>query len=139
MYPGRLIGLEPTLIPVARKSPNHKSLLSGLSRNPVAVIETFYQFIRSSLLQLNGVSQIKPQIIQIIAEPPIQKKPSQAEYRTNHLGAGNEPAVKLTGRQGAQILESMNEANCFVILHHNRGNIATGDFGKCIALFDRLL
>ena len=40
--------------------------------------------------------------------------------------------------QGAGILRSMSEANCFVILGHEQGNVAAGDWVD-IALFDGLL
>jgi len=77
---------------------------------------------------------------QAIAEAPIRKKPGRTEFQRAILGRGpdGKPTVRLTGSQGAGILRSMSEANCFVILGHDQGNVGTGDWVD-IALFDGLL
>ena len=118
----------------------HKTLFFGLPGNPVAVMVTFYQFVRSALLQLNGASQTMPPMLQAIAEAPIRKRPGRTEYQRAILvqGPDGKPTVKLTGSQGAGILRSMSEANCFVILPHEQGNVAAGDWVN-VALFDGLL
>ena len=117
-----------------------KILFFGLPGNPVAVMVTFYQFVRSALLQLNGASQTEPPMTQAIAEAPIRKKPGRTEFQRAIVGRGpdGKPTVKLTGSQGAGILRSMSEANCFVILPHDQGNVAAGDWVD-VALFDGLL
>jgi molybdopterin molybdotransferase len=117
-----------------------KTLFFGLPGNPVAVMVTFYQFVRSALLQLNGASQTEPPMTQAIAEAPIRKKPGRTEFQRAIMGRGpdGKPTVKLTGSQGAGILRSMSEANCFVILPHDQGNVAAGDWVD-VALFDGLL
>jgi molybdopterin molybdotransferase len=119
---------------------SHKTLFFGLPGNPVAVMVTFYQFVRSALLQLNGASQTEPQMTQSIAEEPIRKKPGRTEFQRAIMGRGldGKPMVKLTGSQGAGILRSMSEANCFVILSHDQGNVAAGEWVD-VALFDGLL
>jgi molybdopterin molybdotransferase len=121
MRPGRPMAFG-VLKPVAGKSPARKTLFFGLPGNPVAVMVTFYQFVRAALLQLNGA------------------KPGRTEFQRAILGrsADGKPTVKLTGSQGAGILRSMSEANCFAILGHEQGNIAAGDWVD-IALFDGLL
>jgi molybdopterin molybdotransferase len=128
------------LKPVESKSPALKTLFFGLPGNPVAVMVTFYQFVRSALLQLNGANQTEPAITQAISEAPIRKKPGRTEFQRAILGrnAAGRPSVKLTGSQGAGILRSMSEANCFVILAHDQGNISAGDWVD-VALFDGLL
>ncbi|QWE16096.1 gephyrin-like molybdotransferase Glp [Polynucleobacter sp. AP-Nino-20-G2] len=137
MRPGRPMAfgvLKPT------HSSNHKTLFFGLPGNPVAVMVTFYQFVRSALLQLNGASQTEPCLTQAIAQAPIRKKPGRTEFQRAIMerGSDGKPTVKITGSQGAGILRSMSEANCFVILYHDQGNIATGDWVD-VALFDGLL
>jgi molybdopterin molybdotransferase len=125
---------------IADKSPSRKTLFFGLPGNPVAVMVTFYQFVRSALLQLNGANQTEPLITQAISEAPIRKKPGRTEFQRAILGrnADGRPSVRLTGSQGAGILRSMSEANCFVILAHDQGNITAGDWVD-VALFDGLL
>ena len=117
-----------------------KALFFGLPGNPVAVMVTFYQFVRSALLQLNGASQTEAPLTQAVAEEAIRKKPGRTEFQRAILGRGADgrPTVKLTGSQGAGILRSMSEANCFVILSHDQGNVAAGDWVD-VALFDGLL
>jgi len=139
MRPGRPMAFG-VLKPVAGKSPARKTLFFGLPGNPVAVMVTFYQFVRAALLQLNDANQTEPPLTQAIAEAPIRKKPGRTEFQRAILGRGadGKPTVRLTGSQGAGILRSMSEANCFVILGHEQGNVAAGDWVD-IALFDGLL
>ncbi len=139
MRPGRPMAFG-TLKPVAGQASPRKTLFFGLPGNPVAVMVTFYQFVRSALLQLNGANQTEAQLTQAISELAIRKKPGRTEFQRAILGRGTDgkPTVKLTGSQGAGILRSMSEANCFVILHHDQGNVAPGDWVD-VALFEGLL
>jgi molybdopterin molybdotransferase len=139
MRPGRPMAFG-TLRPVPGKIAARKTLFFGLPGNPVAVMVTFYQFVRSALLQLNGATQTEVPIVQAVSETAIRKKQGRTEFQRAILGrnAEGKPSVKLTGSQGAGILRSMSEANCFVILSHDQGNVATGDWVD-IALFDGLL
>jgi molybdopterin molybdotransferase len=139
MRPGRPMAFG-TLKPVPGQSSAKRTLFFGLPGNPVAVMVTFYQFVRSALLQLNGASQTEAPLSQAISEAPIRKKPGRTEFQRAILGRNAEgrPTVTLTGSQGAGILRSMSEASCFIILHHDQGNIAAGDWVD-VALFDGLL
>ena len=105
MRPGRPMAFG-TLKPVAGQSLPHKTLFFGLPGNPVAVMVTFYQFVRAALLQLNGAAQTKPPLTQAISESAIRKKPGRTEFQRAILGRGKDgkPTVKLTGSQGAGIL-----------------------------------
>ena len=139
MRPGRPMAFG-TLKPITGRLPARKTLFFGLPGNPVAVMVTFYQFVRSALLQLNGANQTEPPITQAISVAPIRKKPGRTEFQRAILGRDKDgrPTVKLTGSQGAGVLRSMSEANCFVILTHDQGNISAGDWVD-VALFDGLL
>lgn len=139
MRPGRPMAFG-TLRAVPGKAPAKKTLFFGLPGNPVAVMVTFYQFVRSALLQLNGATQTTPPLVQAICATDIRKKPGRTEFQRAILGhdADGRPSVRLTGSQGAGILRSMSEANCFVILGHDQGNIVAGQWVD-IALFDGLL
>jgi molybdopterin molybdotransferase len=35
--------------------------------------------------------------------------------------------VRTTGQQGSGVLRSMSEANCFIVLEHDRGKVAAGE------------
>ena len=139
MRPGRPMAFG-TLKPVSGKLPAHKTLFFGLPGNPVAVMVTFYQFVRSALLQLNGAKDTAPPLTQAIAANAIRKKAGRTEFQRAILSRDPEgrPSVRLTGSQGAGILRSMSEANCFVILTHDQENITAGDWVD-VALFEGLL
>lgn len=139
MRPGRPMAFG-ILKAIAGKSPARKTLFFGLPGNPVAVMVTFYQFVRAALLQLNGASQTDVPMTQAISVEPIRKKPGRTEFQRAILSKGDDgrPTVRLTGSQGAGILRSMSEANCFVILAHDQGNVAAGEWVD-VALFDGLL
>lgn len=139
MRPGRPMAFG-TLKPVPGQSFAHRTLFFGLPGNPVAVMVTFYQFVRSALLQLNGASQTSPPITQAIAQDPIRKRAGRTEFQRAILGRSEDgkPTVRTTGSQGAGILRSMSEANCFIILNHEQGNVAAGEWVD-VALFEGLL
>jgi len=139
MRPGRPMAFG-TLKPVPGQSCSHRTLFFGLPGNPVAVMVTFYQFVRSALLQLNGASQTTPPLTQAIAQDPIRKRAGRTEFQRAILGRDKDgkPTVRTTGSQGAGILRSMSEANCFMILNHDQGNVSAGEWVD-VALFEGLL
>jgi molybdopterin molybdotransferase len=139
MRPGRPMAFG-ILRPVQGQMHPRKTLFFGLPGNPVAVMVTFYQFVRAALLQLGGANETHIPLTQAISVDGIRKKPGRTEFQRAILsrGADGKPIVRLTGSQGAGILRSMSEANCFVILAHDQGNIAAGEWVD-VALFEGLL
>ena len=139
MRPGRPMAFG-TLKPVPNQHPPRSTLFFGLPGNPVAVMVTFYQFVQSALLQLSGASQLRPPLTQAIASIAIRKKPGRTEYQRGilEIGPDGRAQVRVTGSQGAGILRSMSEANCFIVLGHEQGNIAAGDLVN-VVLFEGLL
>src|SRR5256885_1457511 len=96
--------------------------LFGLPGNPVAVMVTFYLFVRGALLMMMGRSDTDLPLLRAKAETAIRKKPGRTEYQRGILELKNgEWSVRLTGAQGSGILRSMSEANCFVVLGHDQG------------------
>jgi len=111
------------------ESEGNTAWLFGLPGNPVAVMVTFYQFVRETLLTMMGVTPIEalPQF-QVPCITPLKKRPGRTEFQRAVLFlANNEWKVRLTGSQGAGVLSSMSEANCFIVLEHERGNIEVGE------------
>ena len=139
MRPGRPMAFG-TLKPVPNQHPPRSTLFFGLPGNPVAVMVTFYQFVQSALLQLSGATQLRPPLTQAIASAAIRKKPGRTEYQRGilEIGPDGRTQVRVTGSQGAGILRSMSEANCFIVLGHEQGNIAAGDLVN-VVLFEGLL
>jgi molybdopterin molybdotransferase len=102
----------------------------GLPGNPVSVMVTFYQFVRDALLVLQGRRDVVPvPTFKATLAAPIRKAPGRTEFQRGVLapdGAGGY-AVRTTGDQGSGILSSMSEANCFIVLPADCGNVAAGE------------
>ena len=113
--------------------------LFGLPGNPVAVMVTFYHFVRAALLHMAGASSIELPLVQARSLEAMRKKPGRTEYQRGILEIRDGVAgVRITGAQGSGILRSMSEANCFVVLGHGQGNVAVGD-PVDVMLFDGLV
>lgn len=116
----------------------------GLPGNPVAVMVTFYQFVRDALaLQAGRGGEIGLPSMQARSATALRKKPGRTEYQRGILardagGNGDQWSVRLTGQQGSGVLRSMSEANCFIVLEHERGNVEAGDL-VTVQLFEGLV
>ncbi len=101
----------------------------GLPGNPVAVMVTFYQFVRDALRHLQGQTAIAPLPTQkVVCTSPIKKAPGRTEFQRGILSRGEDGqwTVRTTGDQGSGILSSMSQANCFIILPTDLGNVPAG-------------
>ncbi len=105
------------------------AFLFGLPGNPVAVMVTFYQFVRDALLYMSGRSDgVEIPLLKASAAEPIRKVPGRTEYQRGILFSEHgEWKVRTTGQQGSGVLRSMSEANCFIVLEHERGSVAAGE------------
>ena len=116
-----------------------QAYLFGLPGNPVAVMVTFYHFVRGALLHMMGASQIDLPLLQAKSQEAMRKKPGRTEYQRAVLELKNgEMTVRTTGSQGSGVLRSMSEANCFVVLGHQQGSVKPGDLVD-VMLFDGLV
>jgi molybdopterin molybdotransferase len=113
--------------------------LFGLPGNPVAVMVTFYHFVRGALLTMMSRTDTDMPLLRAKAETAMRKKPGRTEYQRGILELKNgEWSVRLTGAQGSGILRSMSEANCFVVLGHEQGAVKAGDYVE-VMLMDGLV
>jgi molybdopterin molybdotransferase len=104
------------------------AFLFGLPGNPVAVMVTFYQFVRDALLHLSGRSDAPFPLLNAVSAENIRKVPGRTEYQRGVLFKDQEQwKVRTTGQQGSGVLRSMSEANCFIVLEHERGSIKAGE------------
>jgi molybdopterin molybdotransferase len=103
--------------------------LFGLPGNPVAVMVTFYEFVREALLKMMGVSPIEPlPQFRVPCVTALKKRPGRSEFQRGILFRENgEWKVRATGSQGSGVLRSMSEANCFIVVEHERGNVEPGE------------
>jgi molybdopterin molybdotransferase len=101
----------------------------GLPGNPVAVMVTFYQFVRDALLRLMGQSSPVPlPMFSVQCTQAIKKMTGRTEFQRGILFADTDGSwrVKPTGAQGSALLSSMSLANCFIVLDESVGNLETG-------------
>jgi molybdopterin molybdotransferase len=106
-----------------------KAHFFGLPGNPVAVMVTFYQFVRDALLHLQGQTRIAPlPTLRVSCTSPIKKAPGRTEFQRGILAQESDGrwTVRTTGDQGSGILSSMSRADCFIILPSDQGNVAAG-------------
>ncbi len=101
----------------------------GLPGNPVAVMVTFYQFVRDALLILQGRRHVEPMpLFKARLASPVRKAPGRTEFQRGMLATspgGYE--VSPTGAQGSGILSSMSRANCFIVLPVHAGDLPAGE------------
>src|SRR6478735_2668092 len=101
----------------------------GLPGNPVSVMVTFYQFVREALLALMGVDPVLPTpTFKVPCTSTLKKAPGRTEFQRGILtrDAAGAWSVRVTGEQGSGILRSMSQANCFIILPTDQGNVTPG-------------
>jgi len=113
----------------------------GLPGNPVAVMVTFYQFVREALLALSGrTDDCALPLLRVPCNSSLKKNPGRTEFLRGRLARDERGqwSVCTTGAQGSGVLRSMAEANCFVVLEHERGSVKPGDLVQ-VQLFDGLV
>ncbi|MGH8477344.1 MAG: molybdopterin molybdotransferase MoeA, partial [Methylococcales bacterium] len=101
----------------------------GLPGNPVAVMVTYYQFVRPALRKLMGISPAGRLLsIQARSLNRIRKKPGRTEYQRGilEMDETGQWTVRTTGHQGSGILCSMSLANGFIVLPHDSDTIEAG-------------
>ena len=103
--------------------------LFGLPGNPVAVMVTFYAFVRDALLKLSGVAPVEPlPRFRVPCVTPLKKRPGRSEFQRGILFHENgEWKVRATASQGSGVLRSMSEANCLIVVGPERGNVEPGE------------
>ena len=123
MRPGRPMAFG--RIAAGRRAP----FLFGLPGNPVAVMVTFHQFVREALLVLAGrTGDCSLPLVQVQAAQSIRKVPGRTEYQRGVVfREGGFWKARTTGQQGSGVLRSMSEANCYIVLEHERGTVQPGE------------
>jgi len=100
----------------------------GLPGNPVSVMMTFYEFVRDALLVLQGRRDVPPlPTLKATLATAIRKMPGRTEFQRGILTAdGDGWNVRTTGEQGSGVLSSMSQANCFIVLPADAGDLGAG-------------
>lgn len=101
----------------------------GLPGNPVATLVAFQQLVRDALLHLGGLSPLPaPFLLPACSLAAIRKRPGRREFLRGHAALQDgRLTVAVSGAQGAGILKSMSDANCFIVLAEEQGDVAAGE------------
>ena len=110
-------------------TPGREAILFGLPGKPVAVMVTFYAFVRDALMAMGGASPQTLPMLRAVSEAPLRKKPGRTEFQRGIVSQAPDGRwqVRITGSQGSGILRSMSEANGMVVLDHQQGDVAAGE------------
>lgn len=100
----------------------------GLPGNPVSVMVTFMLFVRPAILRLRGESLPTVPEYTALCTTPLKKVPGRTDYQRGicERDAHGQWQVRSTGGQGSHILRSMSQANCFIALPREAGNLEAG-------------
>lgn len=112
----------------------------GLPGNPVAVLVTYQQFVKSALLKLSGGEEKSPLQLMARCETSLRKQPGRQEYQRGIFKqiAPGEFSVVPAGPQDSHQLKVASMANCFIVLEEGRGNVEVGEL-VTVEPFDRHL
>ncbi len=104
------------------------------------ITPSLQEALRDALLQMMGAQCEPLPLIRVVSQSTIRKKTGRTEYQRGILcrDANGDQSVRITGAQGSGILRSMSEANCIVVLHHDRANVNAGDLVD-VVMFDGLI
>ena len=117
------------------------ALFCGLPGNPVSTLVTFYQLVQPLILTLSGLKTTDIDFrFQVKAATALKKSIGRVDFQRGRLQIDDhgELEVVTTGQQGSHITQSFNQANCFIILEQERGNVIKGEL-VTIELFNTLL
>ena len=105
-------------------------LLFGLPGNPVAVMVNFYAFVRDALLVMSGASTPPLPMLRAASNRRLSKKPGRTEFMRGIVtrAAAGEWQLDVPVNQGSGVLSSMSRANGLVVLGHDQGDVAAGEF-----------
>lgn len=107
----------------------HSGLFLGLPGNPVSSMVTFIQVGQPLLRNLCGEQDKQPLLLQAKLQTPIRKRPGRRDFQraivSNDEG---ELTVSVVGSQQSNVLTSMAQANCFIVLPEAEGNVEVGHY-----------
>jgi molybdopterin molybdotransferase len=101
----------------------------GLPGNPVSSYVTFEQLVVPVLQKLSGQTLIPTPHFVAKAACTIYKRPGRADYQRGifYRDEQGELWVKPNGKQGSGIMSSIANANCYMVLEQNVGDVQMGE------------
>lgn len=124
MRPGRPMAFGQ----VHNKANGDSAYLFGLPGNPVAVMVTFYAFVRDALFELASARNLPVPMVTAKLAQDVRKRPGRTEYQRARLVMDQGVlTAHLTGSQGSGILRSMSESDGLLVLAHSQGDLKAGE------------
>lgn len=104
------------------------ALFCGLPGNPVSALITFDQLVRPLIAALYGRAN-QNRTFTVKTTSVLKKSVGRVDFQRGRLFAdeSGELVVESTGEQGSHITSSFNQANCFIVLEKDRGNVQLGE------------
>jgi molybdopterin molybdotransferase len=101
----------------------------GLPGNPVAVIVTFQQIVAPALSHFFGVLPAKPLRFTAACTTALKKSPGRQEFQRGILSQNQDGQffVASAGRQGSNILSSISQSNCYIVLPKDCNGVQVDD------------
>lgn len=106
------------------------SWFCGLPGNPVSAALTFYQLVQPLLAKLAGLQgPALPPRQRVKTASKLKKSPGRLDFQRGRLqrNAQGELEVHTTGSQGSHVFSSFSQANCFIVLERDRGDVEAGE------------
>jgi len=112
----------------------NQALFFGLPGNPVSAVVTAHQLLLPALAQLAGQPYLEPIHLSARLTAPLSKRPGRMEWQRARLhatqntqGVWEHHATPITG-QGSHMIGSLSQANAYIIIAAEQGNLATGEW-----------
>ena len=106
-----------------------RALFFGLPGNPVSAMATFYQLVQPALKKLaGGIETDPPILLRATCQSKLRKQAGRLEFQRGILERDQQGGyvVRAASHQGAGVLRSMTEANCFIVLPLEQETVQPG-------------
>ncbi|WP_283787713.1 molybdopterin molybdotransferase MoeA [Bermanella sp. WJH001] len=116
------------------------SYVIGLPGNPVSALVTLHQLAVPMMRKISGQKVKAPLRLNAINAKKLHKRPGRMDFQRGYFSVNENGnlEVQATGAQGSGILTSMSQANCYIVLPQDSGNVDSGET-VMIEPFDALL
>ncbi|CAK9884536.1 MAG: Molybdopterin molybdenumtransferase [Candidatus Erwinia impunctatus] len=106
------------------------SWFCGLPGNPVSAVVSFYQLVQPLLRHLAGEKNITPPRLRARLDGRIKRNPGRIDFQRGRLYQSPEGQFRVTttGAQGSHVFSSFNQANCFIVLPREQGDVSPDEW-----------
>ncbi|NOX42899.1 MAG: molybdopterin molybdotransferase MoeA [Gammaproteobacteria bacterium] len=126
MRPGHPVAFG--VLPRSKYPQDGERLLFGLPGNPVSCMVAFYQFVLPAIRKMTGRQNLFLPRVEAITENDVQNNSNRRHFsRAVTRYENGKYITRLTGNQGSGIISSMVQANSFMIVQEQHGEVKAGD------------